>query len=70
MSFDKLSSLTGGGGLKGGDTGPSSTGYTAGAATTGATNINIGGNPNVRALSPLLIIGGVFLAVWAWRRFK
>lgn len=66
-----LSSLTGGGGISGGDT--SAHGGSSGVSSgTGAKNINIGGNPNVTsgALTPVLIVGVVILAVWAWRRHK
>lgn len=70
MSLNALQSLTGGGGLTGGNAGPAMTGPTSGTASTGSTTINIGGNPNARTYMPILVVGAVFLAVWAWRRSK
>lgn len=66
-----LSSLTGGGGISGGDS--QATGGTAGATSgTGAKNLTFGGNPNVRAfLTPqvmLALVGVAAIAAFVWSR--
>jgi hypothetical protein len=76
MSLEMLAGSGGPGGggnaVTGGTAGPSGTGPLTANTATGAKNINIGGNPNITsgAFTPALIVGGVLLAVYLWRKSK
>lgn len=65
-----LSSLTGGGGLQGGDT--SAKGGSSGVNSgTGAKTLNFGGNPNVQsALQNPLALGAIAFVLWLVLRKK
>lgn len=61
----------GGGGIQGGDTASKSGNADVGAITTGAKNINIGGNPNVQtAVTSPYFLGAVVIGLLVWYKAR